>query len=343
MPGSGLGTQFGAAEESTVGTAVPVTRFYEIDKVNPTHQKITAVSQGLRATARGHRERNRTVTGKGVQLTTSATVFSKGFGLFLKHATGSSSIAQLSASATWRQIHLVGDLTGKGLTLQGGFQESYSTTVRPYTYNGCKVTDLELACQIDGLLKMNLSVDGWNWTNATALATASYLSSLEEFNWSQLTCTIGGTPTTSAGRTTVASGTAIKGLRGVSLKLSNKMRTDRRVAGGAGIKQEQVENDFRMVTGELDTEFADRTQLADVFDADTSTCLQFAWTGVTNDGSGNFPVLRVTYPKVKLDTGDPAVGGPDVVDNKIGFTAYEDDGGVHPLAQWEYESQDVAI
>jgi hypothetical protein len=145
----------------------------------------------------------------------------------------------------------VGDLTGKGLTLQGGFQESYSTTVRPYTYNGCKVTDLELACQIDGLLKMNIgSIDGWNWTSATGLAAASYLSSLEEFNWAQLTCTIGGTPTTSSGRTTVAGGTAIKGLRGVSLKLSNKMRTDRRVAGGAGIKVEQVENDFRMVTGD---------------------------------------------------------------------------------------------
>src|SRR2546421_1940389 len=98
MPGSGLGTQFGVAEESTVGTAVTVTRFYEVDKLDPTHQKITAVSQGLRATARGHRERNRAVTGKSVQLTTAATVFSKGFGLFLKHATGSPSIAHISAS-----------------------------------------------------------------------------------------------------------------------------------------------------------------------------------------------------------------------------------------------------
>jgi hypothetical protein len=343
VPGSGLGTQFGAAEESTVGTAVAVTRFYEVDKLDPTHQKITAVSQGLRATARGHRERNRVVTGKSVQLSTSMTVFSKGFGLFLKHGTGSSTIAQLAASPTWRQIHLVGDLTGKGLTLQGGFQESYSTTVRPYTYNGCKVTDLELACQIDGLLKMNIGFDGWNWTSATGLATASYLSSLEEFNWAQLTCTIGGTPSTSSGRTTVSGGTAIKGLRGVSLKLSNKMRTDRRVAGGAGIKVEQVENDFRMVTGDMDTEFADRTQLADIFDSDASTCLQFTWTGLTNDGSGNFPVIRVTYPKVKFDTGDPQVGGPDVVDGKIGFTAYEDDTGTNPLFQYEVESQDTTI
>jgi hypothetical protein len=141
----------------------------------------------------------------------------------------------------------------------------------------------------------------------------------------------------------VASGTAIKGLRGVSLKFGNKLRTDRRVAGGAGIKQEQAESDFRMITGDLDAEFADRTQLADIFDSDASTCLQFIWTGVTNDGSGNFPVLRVTYPFVKFDTGNPDVGGPDIVDGKVSFTAYEDNTGANPLVQVEYESQDVAV
>jgi hypothetical protein len=343
MPGSGLGTQLGLIAESTVGTPLTVTRFYEIDKLDPTHQKITAVSQGLRGTARGHRERNRTVTGKSVQLATSATVMSKGFGIFMSHALGSSSIAQIAASPTWRQIHLVGDLTGKGLTIQGGFQESYSTTVRAYTYNGCKITDLELACQIDGLLKMNATIDGWNWTNATGLASASYLGTLEEFHWAQLTCTIGGTATTSAGRTTVSGGTAIKGLRGISLKIGNKLRTDRRTAGNSGIKVEQAENDFRMVTGDMDAEFADRTQLADQFDSDGSTCLQFIWTGLTNDGSGNFPVIRCTYPKVKFDTGDPAVNGSDIVDNKISWTAYEQDDGLNPLVQWEYESQDTAV
>src|SRR5881409_2678015 len=225
MPGSGLSTQFGLAEESTWATAVTATRFYEIDKYSPNRKKITATSQGLRAAARGQRERNRTVTGKDAGANASMTVMSKGFGVLLKHATGSSSIAQIAASPTWRQIRLVGDLSGKGLTVQTGAAESSSTTVRPYTYNGCKITDLELACQMDGLLKASLSFDAQTWTNVTALASAAYLGTLEEFNWAQLTCTIGGTPTTSAGRTTVAGGTAIKGLRGISLKLSNKMRT----------------------------------------------------------------------------------------------------------------------
>jgi hypothetical protein len=35
MPGSGLATQLMAAEESTVGTAVTVTRGYEVDNLKP--------------------------------------------------------------------------------------------------------------------------------------------------------------------------------------------------------------------------------------------------------------------------------------------------------------------
>lgn len=342
--GSGLLTQFMLAEESTYATAVTVTRGYEVDNLKPTHTKITKVSQGLRGGGRGHRERNRVKTGVGAQLQVPMTVQSKGFGVWLKHAMGASTIAQIASSLTYRQIHLVGDLVGKSLTMQGGFAESgTSGVVRPYTYNGCKVTDWEISCQMDDLLKASFTFDGANWTNATALASASYLAALETFHWGLLSVKIGGTLTTSAGRTTVASGVTLNGLRGVSLKGANGLRTDRRFAGGAGVKSEQLENDFRVFTGELDCEFFDRTQLNDVFDSDASTTLQFIWTGITNDGAGNFPVIRATLPKVKFDTGTPETNGPDIVDDKISWTAYEEDTGTHPLAQWEYESQDTTV
>jgi Phage tail tube protein len=339
--GSGLLTQFMLAEESTVGTGVTVTRGYEVDDLKPTNQKITAVSQGLRAGGRGHRERNRVITGKSATLNVPMSVFSKGFGVFLKHALGSSTTA-LIASATNRQIHLVGDLAGKGMTVQGGFAESGSAGVtRPYTYNGCKITDLEMSCRMDDLLKASVTYDAWNWTTATALATASFLSALEVFHWAELTVKIGGTPSTSAGRTTVSGNSTLNGLRGVTLRLANGLRTDRRFAGGAGIKSEQLENAFRVASGELDCEFFDRTQLNDVFDTDASTALVFQWVGVTSD-AGNFPTVRVTYPRAKLDTGTMETNGPDIVDDRISFTAYEDDAGTHPLVQYEYESLDSA-
>jgi len=340
--GSGLSTQLMLAEESTVGTAVTVTRGYEADSVKPTHQKITKVSMGLRAGGRGHRERNRVVTGKSVTLAVPMTVMSKGMGVFFKHALGATTTTQIASSLTYRQIHTPADITGKSLTLQAGVAESYSGTVRPYTYNGAKVTDWELSCQTDDLLKASFTFDAWNWTTATALATASYLSALEEFHWGVCTATIGGSLAIGSGRTTVTTPTVLKGLRGVSLKGANGLRTDRRFAGGAGIKAEQLENDFRTFTGELDLEYADKAQSSDLFDSDASQTLQVTWTGITNDASGNFPVLRVTYPKVKFDTGTPEAGGPDIVEGKVSFTAYEEDAGTYPLIQVEYESQDTA-
>lgn len=337
--GSGLATQFMLAEEVTVGTAVTVTRGYEVHSLTPAHNKITKTSSGLRGTARGHRARNRVKTGVGATLQVPMTVFSKGFGVFLKHAMGTSTTSLISG-LTNRQIHTPGDLVGKSMTLQGGFAESYSSTVRPYTYNGCKITDWEIACQMDDLVEATINFDAWNWTTATALASASYLSALEEFHWGELTVNIGGTATTSAGRTTVAGSSVLKGCRGVSLKGTTPLRTDRRVAGGLGVKIEQLENDFRQYTGDLDLEFADRTQVMDLVDADTTTVLQFVWVGVTDDGSGNKPTLRATYPAVKFEPAQPVAGGPDIVDGKVTFTAYEDDAGSNPLIQIEYESQD---
>lgn len=341
--GSGLSGQLGLAEESTVGTPVTVTRFYEYTSLKPKHSKMTKTSAGIRAGAKGHRERNRSLVGKSLGADVEMNVYSKGYGVLLKHMLGGSSIAQIGATPVWRQIHLAGDLTGKSLTVQGGFAESYSGTVRPYTYNGCKVDSWEMSCQADDLLRLKLTLDGWNWTTATALASASYLTSLEEFHWAQLTATIGGTLTTSAGRTTLAGATAVKGLRGFTLKGDNPLRTDRRLAGGAGVKSEQLENGWRNYTGDLDLEFADRTQFADLFDADTSTALQLTFTGVVDVGSANFAALRLTYPKVRFDDGSPDAGGPDIVDGKISFTALEDDAGTHPLIQFEYESVDTAI
>jgi hypothetical protein len=341
--GSGLCSQVGYAAETVVGTAVTTTRFLEHNSFKPTHTKITKTSQGLRACTRGIKAKNRVVVGKSVSLDVEHDVFSKGFGLLLKHMLGSAGTAtQIAATAAYRQTHLPGDTTGLALTVQAGFPESYTGTVRPYTYNGCKVTDWELSCKVDEILSAKLSLDGWNWTTATALATAAYVSS-DPFNWATTSATVGGTASTTGGRTTVATGVAIKGLRGISVKGKNPIATDRRFAGGGGIKAEQLPNGrLDQYTVELDTEFADRTQLADIFDTDATTPLFLSWS-FGDAGGGNPFSLTVTVPQFKLDSGSPEIGGPDIVDGKVQGTAYEDDAGLNPLLQVELVSSDTAI
>lgn len=350
--GSGLCAQLGLVAEATVGTAVTVARFHPVNTFRPKHTVQTATSAGLRACAKAITDDRTVVIGHTATADMELEALNKGFGLLLKSLIGGSPTAtQISTSGVYRQINLPLDMTGQSMTVQAGFPESYgSATVRPYTYRGTKVTDWEIACSPqanNGLVVVRATLDMWDWTSATALATASYPTGVEPFRWGGdgtntfFTATIGGTPATSAGRTTVTSGVAIKGLRGVSLKGTNPLRADRMIAGQAGIKSEQLENGFRQYTGDLDIEFADRTQIQDLQDAYTSTCLQFEWKTSTATG-GQFPTIRVTYPIVKL-TGTPEIGGPDIIDDKTTFTAFLDNSGTHPLMQIEYESTDATV
>lgn len=212
------------------------------------------------------------------------------------------------------------------------------------------MTEWELACSPtanDGLLVARLSLDMWDWTTGTSLAAAAYPAAVEPFRWGGdgstvfFSATIGGTVTTTGGRSTVAGGATIKGLRGVSLKGVNAMRTDRDLAGNAGIKAEQIENSWRQYTVELDVEYADRTQLLDLAEAYSSHALQLIWqTGTAVNGQ--YPTLRVTYPIVKLE-GSPEVSGPDIADGKVVAEVFLDNAGTHPLAQIEYESTDSTV
>lgn len=348
--GSGLCAQLGYVEETTVGTAVTVTKFAPFKSFKPTQGPKTATSEGLRACAKAITDDRTVVVGRMASAESETEILNKGFGALLKSLIGGApSATQIGTTTVYRQINTVLDMTGKALTVQAGFPESYgSATVRPYTYRGGKVTQWELTCSSDsGLVALRQTWDFFDYTNGTALATASYPSGVEPFRWggdgstTYFQALIGGTVTTSAGRTTVASNSAIKGLRGVSLKGTNSLRTDRDLAGGAGIKSEQLENGWRAYTVDLDCEFADRTQLQDLVDAYTSVALQFEWKTSTAI-NGQYPTLRVTYPIVKL-TGSPDISGPDLLSGKVTAAAYLDNTGTHPLMQIEYESTDSSV
>lgn len=347
--GSGLCAQFGLVAETTVGTGVTVDRFHPVNNWRPTNNVKTATSTGLRACAKAITDDRTVIVGRSATAELELEILNKGFGLLLAHLIGGAGTAtQIGTTGVYRQIHLVGDMTGKSLSVQAGIPESYSTaTVRPYTYRGTKVTGWELSCApsaAEGLLIARPTLDMWDWTTGTALAAASYPTAVEPFRWGGdgstafFAAKIGGTVSTGAGRTTVSGGTTIKGLRGVTAKGGNPLRVDRDLAGGAGIKAEQIENSWRQYSVDLDAEFADRTQLLDIAEAYTSTALQLIWqTGTAINGQ--YPTLRVTYPIVKL-SGSGEVSGPDIADGKVVAMAYLDNSGTHPLMQIEYESSD---
>jgi hypothetical protein len=161
--------------------------------------------------------------------------------------------------------------------------------------------------------------------------------------------TLGGTATTSAGETTVASGVSIASrVNGITIVGSTPMKVDRYGLGNQGLKGEPIENAIPTITGTLSTEFYSRTELYDVFKTAGTTVMQLDFTKMDangNDANGvaagpNPYRLSFIFPAVKFKTGAVNVNGPDVIPQSIGFQAYDDGSGTNPVIQVKLVSKE---
>ena len=337
MPiGAGLSAQLGFAAESTVGTIVTPTKFVEFNSETLSLQKNIVQGQGLRAGIQYPRRSRRAYTTKGAGGTVNLDVGTRTMGLLFKQMLGAASSALLSGS-TYRQIHTPGDLTGVSLTLQKGVPQT-NGTVKPFTYNGCKVSAWELACTVGDILRLQLTLDAWNETTATGLATASYVNS-DVFHFAQGALVLGGTVSTASGLASVSGGTTVAEVTGATINGTNPLKNDRFYFGSAGIKAEQLENDYRTVGGTLNAEFVNQATIYDVMAADTATALKLTFTGSASGGVT--PRLEVLIPSISFDGDSPQVGGPDVVSLNAPFTGLYD--GTNAAVQIVYETADTAL
>lgn len=348
--GSGVCSQFGFVNESTAGTPVTVTKFRKhvsvggngLEPIRVDSEAVGGCFLGVpydRAQVEVARQSNREV----VQECGTRTM-----GLLLKQMIGSAASAtQIGATSVYRQIHHNGDVAGKSLTVQFGFPEATATgTNRAITMRGCKVSQWTLANAMNQLLRLTMTLDAWDETTATGLATAAYTTE-EVYGWKHLTTLkIGGTPSIGSGLVSVSAGTAVANCRGVTLRGTIPIRTDGFFAGGGGSKSEQIltggHQDFG---GELECEFADRTQFYDVFSANTTTAFEAVWVCSTDHGSGTFCRLAVVMPYCRLITpgGNPMINGPGVLDGRAAFRAFADPAGSLPMIQIVYDSLDTAL
>lgn len=324
--GTGLDAQLGIAEESVYGTAVTPTRFLEFNseslQLQPTWLEPTGLGAG-----RKHKRSSRVVQSRrAVSGDITLEHATKGMGLLWKHALASAAAPALvgGTTAAYEQIHTPGDFLGKSLTLQVGRPEPSSGVVRAHTFSGCKVAGWAFNLTDNAVPTLQLTVDGRDEDTTTALAAASYLTDSGVFDFSQATLKLGGTATTTAGRTTVAGGTAVATIvRSVSLNGSNPMDTERFGVGNAGLKAEPLENEIPTITGTLEAEF-NKAELYDAFRNNDTLPMQLIFTGPEIEAGHNV-LLEFTLPAVKLKTATPNVGGPGVVAMSTSIEAYDDE------------------
>jgi hypothetical protein len=244
-------------------------------------------------------------------------------GLLWKHALGSQTTTATNITGTaYKQIHTPGTKAGLGLTFQVGRPQP-DTTVRAFTYSGVKITDWEFSCNDGQVAQLKLTQDAFNEATATALAVASYTAAAGLFTFADASLfKLGGTASTTAGETSISSGVAITTLvKGVTITGSTPLATDRYGLGNSGVKKEQIENDIPTITGSLDAEFTSRTEIYDLFKANTTTALQLDFSHGDAGGGTNPYLLSFIFPAVKFKTGAVNVGGPDIVPQKIDFEA----------------------
>lgn len=350
--GSGLCSQFGFKAETTVGTAVTVDKFYKHVSIGGDGlQLITVTDNGLGGCALVPTIDRTVSVAQQVQREVELNVGTRGLGQIFRQMLGTTSGPTLVSGSFYRQIHTNGPLDGDSLTVQFGMPEATATgTNRAFTINGAKITQWEISQARNELLKLRFSLDGWNETTATALASAAYSTSVgatanEPLRFNCLSAKIGGTPSIASSVVSVAGGTEISGCKGVSVKGVQPLRVDGFFSGGNGTKSEQLlaGSAFQQFTADLDVEFQSRTQLYDVYAAYTSTTLELSWVGKIDAGSSQFGKFSVIFPQCKITPSAINVTGPEGLDNKTSIVAYGDPAGTLPAIQFLYENLDSAL
>lgn len=328
---SGLGSQIGFSAESTYGTYVAPTRFYEY--ASETLKKETEFVQGGglaagRAVQSGSR---RTLTRQFGSGGFEMDVPNQKFGLLIAHLMGSATTpVQQAATIAYLQTHAyTADNFGFSLTGQVGIPDTSTGTVRPYSFLGGKVASMEFGCGVGEQLRVTTNFDFRQVSEAQSIATASYPTGVANWGYNDMTVKMG----------TYNSEVAVAGINGVTATIERPMKTDR-ASSTAGLKGEPIVNDYANISGTVDSEFYDKTILADRFANNTSTALVWEFVGA-NIASTYFYTFRLRCPMIFFESDTPQVGGPDVVGGTYNWTAKSD--GTNPVATIEYMSIDTTI
>lgn len=176
--GSGLSASVGFATESTYGTPVAATRFFEFDSETLQMKKKPIAGVGLRGGAFLAAANRRLIGTREVSGDVVMDVPSNGAGLLLSYALGSSPTPTSVGGGLYQQVHNLGSFNGKSFTTQVVRPDtSGDLTSAAFTYPGCKATDWEFSVATDGTLKLKLTVEARDEATSSNSFTATTLSS----------------------------------------------------------------------------------------------------------------------------------------------------------------------
>lgn len=178
------------------------------------------------------------------------------------------------------------------------------------------------------------SATGVNYGSAAALQAASYVASVGQWDFTQGALVAGGVVSVSSGVWTLTGGRTVANVRSVSLKGSNALKTDRWGLGSA-VKSEQLENNWRDYTADVQVEYNGR-EFYDEYAADAAIALKLVFTSAAGE------VLQFFMPAgFQEDSASPQVGGPDIIIQALKLVGLDD--GTNGALQAIYTSTDSSV
>jgi hypothetical protein len=320
-----LDHQVGIAAESTYGTPVTVTRFYEWNP-DSKHQWDPRVQTGtgLRVGSRFARaDRRVSVVGMG-NGTITTDVFDKGMGVLLNAAMGNGA-STLVSGTTFQQL-FTSTLTSSlipPLTIQYGVVRSDTAgTVDAYTYAGGSITKFELSCDSAGFLTSSFDWDAASLATGTALATASYPTNTAAFHFGQGAMTVGGAVTNPTTTALATGGTAATNIRNFTLSVDNNLDTGRWRFGGRNQPRTGVPKATIKATAEYDA-----VTWRDLLINQTTTSVTLTFTDTSISLSTGNAQFQIVAPACKVNPGAFAQPSPDTVTADVEFEVMEPSTG----------------
>lgn len=303
-----LDGQIGFIAETTFNSPPTVTNFLELAREDIQRGRQVITGSGFRPGAHAVRSDRvaRTEHGGGGPISFQAmTKGANSLSRWLALALGSVSSTTSATDSVYTHTGIFGDLAGDSVAVQVGRPDS-SGTVRPFTFGGCKVGGLSLITNVDGFLEVGVDLAYVaSETTSTGLASASYTSGAELYNWT------GGALTIAGGAVNVYS---------AALNLRTPYRERIYIGNGQG---EPLQNGIRDVTVRFEMEFEDLTEINYVRTTVASTAqkkLVLTWTGPTLAGVSAYPQVIATVEVADLVADrHPAINGQDLI--TLGFTA----------------------
>ena len=303
--------QVGFKDEVTYGTAVTVDRFFEYDTESIEEAEGRTEGDPLRVGSSVQRSDRFTPYFAGAAGSLDMAVLTKGFGFFFKHMLGAVATTGPDEDVAYTHTGTEGDLYGDSFTMQLNRPFNPSGTNQALTYRGGKVTEWTLQNAVDGNLMLSLGLDFMQVADDTALASASYPTSMDNFSWAGGVISIGGVDVD---------------IDEFGFTWNNGLKVDRRKIRGNTDKKQPTAG-RRSGTFSIKADFesmAQRDRVHAAAKADALAEIEATWTGpaIMTGAETIKPSLTLTVPAARFDAWKGATTTEGIQQELTGVVRY---------------------